>query len=210
MTTLILIDQGRLWKRHMAMAQIGAMPNGGVNRPALSQGDAHARSLLAHWAEELGFSVETDPIGNLFIHRPGTDETLAPVVAGSHLDTQPTGGKFDGAFGVLAAFEALQAIHEAGIPTRHPIEVVSWTNEEGSRFQPGCSGSSAFTGAVPLEKHLDAVDRDGITARDALAAVLSTERGMPVMSYRAGAEAGGSRSTGRHRDRHSGIALVRN
>ena len=81
---------------------------------------------------------------------------------------------------MLAAFEALQAINEAGIVTRRPIEVVSWTNEEGSRFQPGCSGSSAFTGAVPLEKHLDAVDRDGITARDALAAVLSTERGMPI------------------------------
>ena len=145
----------------------------------------------------------------------------APVVAGSHLDTQPTGGKFDGAFGVLAAFEALQAINEAGIVTRRPIEVVSWTNEEGSRFQPGCSGSSAFTGAVPLEKHLDAVDRDGITARDALAAVLSTERGMPIrplglpdrrvpgMPYRAGAEAGGSRRAGRHRDGHSGITLVR-
>lgn len=138
---------------------------------------------LARWAEELGFSVETDPIGNLFIHRPGTDETLPPVMAGSHLDTQPTGGKFDGAFGVLAAFEALQAIHEAGIATRHPIEVVSWTNEEGSRFQPGCSGSSAFTGAVPLEQHLEAVDRDGITARDALAAVLSTERGMPMRPW---------------------------
>ena len=180
MTTIIPIDQGRLWKRHMAMAQIGALPGGGVNRPALSQGDAQARSLLARWAEELGFSVETDPIGNLFVHRPGADDSLPPVLAGSHLDTQPTGGKFDGAFGVLAAFEALQAIHEAGIVTRRPIEVVSWTNEEGSRFQPGCSGSSAFTGAVPLEKHLDAVDRDGISARDALAAVLSTERGMPV------------------------------
>ncbi|UEM06400.1 Zn-dependent hydrolase [Skermanella rosea] len=180
MTSIPYIDEARLWKRHMAMAKIGALPGGGVNRPALSPGDAQSRSLLARWAEELGFSVATDPIGNLFVRRPGTDDSLAPVMSGSHLDTQPTGGKFDGAFGVLAAFEALQAIHEAGIVTKRPIEVVSWTNEEGSRFQPGCSGSSAFTGAIPLDRILAAVDRDGIAARDALAAVLASERGMAV------------------------------
>ncbi|EWY36220.1 hypothetical protein N825_29290 [Skermanella stibiiresistens SB22] len=180
MTRIPYIDEARLWKRHMAMAKIGALPGGGVNRPALSPGDAQSRSLLARWGDELGFSVATDPIGNLFLRRAGTDDSLPPVISGSHLDTQPTGGKFDGAFGVLAAFEALQAIHEAGVVTKRPIEVVSWTNEEGSRFQPGCSGSAAFTGAVPLDQILQAVDRDGISARDALAAVLASERGMPV------------------------------
>ena len=98
------------------------------------------------WAAVYGFSVTTDEIGNLYVRREGTDPIAAPIMTGSHLDSQPTGGKFDGAYGVVGGFEALAAIHESGILTTRPIEVVAWTNEEGSRFQPGCAGSAIFSG----------------------------------------------------------------
>lgn len=119
------IDEQRLWDRHMAMAQIGATPKGGVNRQALSPEDVKARRLLISWARELGFAVSTDDVGNLFVRRKGRDPNAAPVLTGSHLDSQPTGGKFDGTYGVLAGFEALQAIHEAGMVTQRPLEVAA-------------------------------------------------------------------------------------
>ncbi|HYD65171.1 M20 family metallo-hydrolase [Azospirillum sp.] len=184
------VREDRLWQRLMDMAAIGARPDGGVDRPALSPDDAAARSLLASWAREQGFSVSTDPIGNLFVRRAGREGGAAPVLTGSHLDTQPMGGKFDGAYGVMAGFEALQAMNDAGIETRRPVELVAWTNEEGSRFQPGCMGSQVFAGALPLEKALVSVDRAGTTAREALAAVLAGEpemavrdAGLPVHAY---------------------------
>lgn len=174
------VSETRLWERHMAMAAFGGRGDGGVNRQALSPEDAAARSQLAAWARGLGFAVATDPIGNLFVRRDGTDPVAAPVVTGSHLDSQPTGGKFDGASGVLAGLEALQAMNDAGVVTRRPVEAVAWTNEEGSRYQPGCMGSSVHAGVLPLETALARTDRDGVAARDALAAVLATEPDMAV------------------------------
>ncbi|WP_029007378.1 M20 family metallo-hydrolase [Azospirillum halopraeferens] len=174
------VDEGRLWGRLMALAAVGARPDGGVDRPALSMQDAQARSLVAGWARDLGFAVATDPIGNLFVRRAGRDPDAAPVLTGSHLDTQPMGGRFDGAYGVIAGLEALHAMNDAGISTRRPVELVAWTNEEGARFQPGCMGSAVFTGALALETALAAVDRDGMTAREALAAVLAGEPEMAI------------------------------
>src|SRR5689334_15098750 len=131
-------DEQRLWQRHMDMAKLGATPRGGVRRLALDANDNKARALLAEWARARNFSVFLDEIGNLYIRRRGTDESLPPVLSGSHTDTQPSGGKFDGIYGVLAAFEALEAIDEAGIATRRPIEAVVWTDEEGgARFPQG-------------------------------------------------------------------------
>lgn len=166
------IDEQRLWDRHMTMAQIGATPKGGVNRQALSPEDVQARRLLVSWARELDFEVSTDEVGNLFVRREGAEPDATPVLTGSHLDSQPTGGKFDGAYGVLAGFEALQAIHEAGIVTKRPIEVVAWVNEEGSRFQPGCMGSVIFTGKHQLPDFLSNQDKEGIRLGDALQASL--------------------------------------
>jgi N-carbamoyl-L-amino-acid hydrolase len=130
------VDKARLWQRHMDMAAIGALPRGGVNRPALSADDGRARRQLVDWAVGLGFTAATDPIGNLFIRRAGRRDDSAPVLTGSHLDTQPTGGKFDGAFGVLAGLEALQALNDAGIETERPIELVAWTNGKDRVFSP--------------------------------------------------------------------------
>ena len=134
------VNEQRLWQRHTDMARLGGTPKGGVNRQALSAEDAAARNQLMAWAKRRGFEVFTDPIGNLFVRRPGTDPQAAPVMSGSHMDSQPTGGRFDGMYGVLAAFEALEALEDAGIGTRRPVMAVAWTNEEGSRFQPCAMG----------------------------------------------------------------------
>ena len=157
----------------MVMAQIGATPRGGVNRQAFSPEDGRARQLLVAWARELGFTVSIDAVGNLYVCRAGSDATAAPVLTGSHLDSQPTGGKFDGAYGVLAGFEVLEALQHAGVATRRPIELVCWSNEEGSRFQPGCMGSSVFTGKRQLSEFLTDTDKDGITVQEALQATLA-------------------------------------
>ena len=162
------VDEGRLWDRHMAMAKIGATAKGGCNRAALTDLDIEARALFAGWARELGFGCSIDSAGNLFARREGRDPDAPPVVSGSHLDTQPSGGRFDGIFGVLAALEALEAIETAGIDTVHPLEAAVWTNEEGVRFQPGCLGSLAFTYPDRLEAVLDTVDEDGVTLRQAV------------------------------------------
>jgi N-carbamoyl-L-amino-acid hydrolase len=184
------IDEARLWRRHMDMGRIGATPRGGLNRPALSADDAEARAMLAGWARARGFTVAIDPIGNLFVRRAGSDSSAAPILTGSHLDTQPTGGKFDGIYGVLAGFEALEALEDGKRTTRRPIEVVVWTNEEGARFQPGCMGSMAFAGTMKLDGLLGVRDRAGTTVADALALLRQRladvpERalGFPVAGY---------------------------
>ena len=138
------VDPDRLWRRLMEMAEIGATADGGVNRQALSAEDATARQLMVAWAADLGLEPSTDEIGNLYLRRAGSDPQADPVLTGSHLDSQPSGGKFDGAYGVIAGVEALQAIASAGIETRRPIEVVAWTNEEGSRFAPAMVSSGVF------------------------------------------------------------------
>ena len=167
------VREDRLWQRHAEMAKLGGTPKGGVNRQALSPEDAAARNLLASWATARGFSIFTDAIGNLFVRRQGSDPGLAPVASGSHMDSQPTGGRFDGMYGVLAAFEALEALEDAGIQTRRPLMAVAWTNEEGSRFQPGAMGSAVFAGRYKLDDMLGVKDWEGVSLGEALAATLN-------------------------------------
>ncbi|MBL8671206.1 MAG: Zn-dependent hydrolase [Alphaproteobacteria bacterium] len=155
------IDGERLWRRLMSMAEIGATAKGGVNRPTLSPDDVRAKRLLADWARARGFAVSQDALGNLFVRRAGR-EGAAPVMTGSHLDSQPTGGKFDGAYGVLAGLEVIEAIDDAGIETRRPIEVAAWTNEEGWRFQPGCTGSLHYTRQIDLARLAGVRDWNGV------------------------------------------------
>ena len=173
------VDESRLWSRQMAMAEIGATERGGVNRAALSDEDRRARRLMLEWAGDRGFEVATDDIANLYIRLPGRQADAAPVVTGSHLDSQPRGGKFDGAYGVVGGFEALEAIARAGIEPERPIDVVAWTNEEGGRFQPGAMGSAVFAGVARLEDQLGTVDTQGITLEDALAETLASTPGLP-------------------------------
>ena len=173
------------------MARLGSTPLGGVKRLALTDLDNQARADLAAWAAGLGFDAFLDPIGNLFLRREGSDPGLPPVMSGSHTDTQPSGGRFDGAYGVLAACEALEAIHQAGVKTRRAIEAVVWTCEEGgARFPMGVMGSAAFVGAKPLADILALKDDDGETVGDALqstrAALPTTKArllGMPVHAF---------------------------
>ena len=166
------IREERLWRRHADMARLGGTPKGGVNRQALSAEDAAARNLLGSWARARGFAISTDAIGNLFVRREGTDPNALPVMSGSHMDSQPTGGRFDGMYGVLAAFEALEALEDAGVKTKRPVVAVAWTNEEGSRFQPGAMGSAVFAGHNDLDEMLQAKDWKGVVLKDALAETL--------------------------------------
>jgi N-carbamoyl-L-amino-acid hydrolase len=162
------VDSDRLWQRHMTMATHGATASGGVKRLALTPEEAAARGQMMAWAAPLKLEVSTDAAGNVFFRLPGSDADAPAVLTGSHLDTQPTGGKFDGVYGVLAGLEAVEAIIAAGIKPRRPIDIVAWMNEEGSRFAPGMMGSAAFAGARPLDKVLRSKDADGVTVSDAL------------------------------------------
>jgi beta-ureidopropionase / N-carbamoyl-L-amino-acid hydrolase len=179
-----LIDPARLWERHMLMARHGATAKGGVNRQALSAEDVAARRALIEWGYSLGLQAATDPAGNLFLRLAGSDAQAAPVMTGSHIDSQPTGGKFDGVYGVLAGLEAIAAIRAAGVAPRRSIEVVAWMNEEGSRFAPGMMGSSVFSGVTPLEDILGVVDAQGVTVKQALGEVLAAFPGLPVWPLR--------------------------
>ena len=162
------VNGARLWQSLMDLAKIGGTPKGGVCRLALTDLDRQGRDLFSQWAREAGCTIRVDAIGNIFARRAGVDDSLPPVVTGSHIDTQPTGGKFDGNYGVLAGIEVLRTLNDAGIRTRAPLEVAVWTNEEGSRFVPVMMGSGVFVGAFTLEHALKAEDHDGISVRDAL------------------------------------------
>ena len=164
----LTIDQARLWQAHLDMAAIGATPEGGSDRPALSAQDAAARTLLLSWCEPLQLHMERDGIGNVFLRRRGREQRPA-IAFGSHLDTVPTGGRFDGAFGVLAGLEAMRTLDAAGITTAAPLELVVWTNEEGSRFPPAMMGSRVHAGDLPLDRALTTADDDGVTVAEALA-----------------------------------------
>jgi len=157
------VDGQRLWDSLMKMAQIGATEKGGVCRLALTDLDKQSRDLFISWCEEAGCRITVDPVGNIFARRPGRNNALPPIVAGSHLDSQPTGGKFDGAYGVLAGLEVLRVLNDGAVETEAPVEVVVWTNEEGSRFAPAMMGSGAFAGLFPVEEILAAEDVDGKT-----------------------------------------------
>ena len=162
------IDGARLWRSLMDLAAIGATEKGGVKRLALSDLDRQGRDLVVRWGREAGLAVTVDQIGNVFMRREGRNPALPPIVTGSHVDTQPTGGKFDGNYGVLAGLEVVRTLNERGIRTEAPIEVAFWTNEEGSRFVPVMMGSGVFCGAFSLETAYAARDVDGKTVREEL------------------------------------------
>ncbi len=162
------IDGKRLWAALEAMAAIGATPAGGVRRLALSDEDRHARDLFVRWVKDAGCAVRVDDLGNIYGRRAGADPQAPSVVFGSHLDTVPTGGKFDGALGVIAGLEVIRALNDAGVRTRAPLEVVNWTNEEGARFAPAMLASGVVFGRFTLEEAYAARDADGHTFVDEL------------------------------------------
>ncbi|MBP0639306.1 Zn-dependent hydrolase [Cupriavidus sp. AcVe19-6a] len=165
------IDGERLWDTLMRLATIGATPKGGVCRLALTDLDRQGRDFFVAEAKAAGCSIRVDAIGNIFARRAGRDDALPPVMTGSHIDTQPTGGKFDGNYGVFAGIEVLRTLADAGIVTDAPLEVAVWTNEEGSRFVPVMMGSGAFIGEFALADVLQQRDRDGICVGQALQAI---------------------------------------
>lgn len=173
------VSSDRLWNRHEQLARIGATAAGGVNRQALSPEDVAACRQLIHWGEALGMRPSRDAAGNIFLTLPGSDADAAPVLSGSHLDTQPTGGKYDGVYGVLAALEACEAILAAGLQTRRSIEVVAWMNEEGSRFAPGMMGSAVFSGARTLADMGSVQDAQGVSVGTALREVAAALADIP-------------------------------
>ncbi|KVS09856.1 Zn-dependent hydrolase [Burkholderia multivorans] len=151
---MMRVNRQRLWDSLMEMATIGATARGGSCRLALSDDEVRGRRRFIAWCEAAGCEIRIDPIGNLFARRPGTEPDAPAVMCGSHLDTQPLGGRFDGVYGVLAGLEAIRTLSEHGIATRHPIDVVAWTNEEGSRFTPGMMGSAVYAGKLDLDDAL--------------------------------------------------------
>jgi beta-ureidopropionase / N-carbamoyl-L-amino-acid hydrolase len=162
------INADRLWQTILDMAEIGPTADGGSCRLALSTEDAAARALLLTWCEPIGLKFEQDAIRNMFLRREGANAAAGVVAFGSHLDTVPTGGRFDGAFGVLAGLEVIRALQEAGAQTKASLELVNWTNEEGSRFKPAMMGSRVFAGDMELGAALATVDDNGISVARAL------------------------------------------
>lgn len=167
----IAIDGDRFWSTLMASAEIGKGPRGGLARLTLSKADSEVRDLFARWCRDAGYGLTVDRLGNMFARRAGTDDSLPPVVIGSHLDTQAAGGRFDGIVGVLAGLEILRALDDQGIETKRAIEVVNWTNEEGGRFPPPMLCSGVFAGIHDLDWALARTDEAGITVAEALDAI---------------------------------------
>ena len=165
------INADRLWGTLMETARIGGTAEGGVRRLALSEEDRQVRDWLKAACTTLGCTVTVDELGNMFAYRPGTDPDATPVAMGSHLDTQPTGGKFDGVLGVLAGLEVLRTLDQAGYVTRRPLMLVNWTNEEGSRFSPAMMAAGAHAGVFTADYINGRVDAEGITFRSALDAI---------------------------------------
>jgi N-carbamoyl-L-amino-acid hydrolase len=165
------IDGKRLWDSLMAMAEIGATPKGGVRRLTLTELDRQGRERFAEWCRALGLTVRVDAIGNMFARREGRDPSRPPVLFGSHLDSQPSGGKFDGALGVIAGLEVMRSLHDLGITTEAPLELVNWTDEEGSRFGHSLMGSGVWAGVYPQDKVYALPDVEGVTVGEALEAI---------------------------------------
>ena len=164
----VRVNGARLWDSLMEMAKIGATPKGGCKRLTLTDLDKQSRQLFRRWCESEGCTVKVDEMGNMFARRRGEDDTLAPVMMGSHLDTQPTGGKFDGALGVLGALEVVRSLNDLKIRTRRPIEVANWTNEEGSRYAPAMISSGVFAGVYTKEFAYSRLDGEGKAFGDEL------------------------------------------
>lgn len=180
------IDSRRLWDTLMALAAIGGTPAGGVCRLALSDEDRRARDQLARWCEAEGARVEVDAVGNLFARRAGRDPQAPAVLSGSHLDTQPNGGRFDGAYGVVAALEVMRTLQEHGLETRRAFELVAWSNEEGTRFAPSMMGSMAFANLLGEQEVLDRTDTAGLRYGDELERIGYRGRGLshrPLAAY---------------------------
>ena len=166
---MIGVNGDRLWQSLMDLAKIGATEKGGCNRQALTDEDGRGRSLFIDWCEAAACQVRVDQMGNIFARRPGTDAQAPAVITGSHLDTQPTGGRFDGVYGVLAGLEVMRSLNEQQIETQHPFEVVVWTNEEGARFSPAMIGSGVWSGTFDLDYGWSRTDKQGVTIKQALA-----------------------------------------
>jgi len=164
----IYINSKRLQKWIRDFAKIGGTPKGGVHRLTLTDLDKQARDLFVELAEEAGCSIKIDSMGNIFARRSGEDNTLNPILIGSHIDSQPLGGKYDGIYGVLAALEVIYSLNDHKIKTDRPIDVVSWTNEEGARFAPAMIGSAVFSRLMPVNEGWACKDASGKTIRDEL------------------------------------------
>lgn len=185
-TDTLRVDRARLARLFERSNAIGATAAGGLSRLALSEQDAEMRDQFCAWGREQGYDVSVDAIGNIALRRAGRDPGRAPVVAGSHLDTQPSGGRYDGIFGVLAGLEVLMRCDDLGLETEAPLEVICWTNEEGARFAPAMMGSAVFTQRLALAEALETRDRAGTRVGDALRAIgYAGERrpGYPVDAY---------------------------
>jgi N-carbamoyl-L-amino-acid hydrolase len=161
----------RLWESLTETAKFGATAKGGLCRLTLSEEDAQVRRWFVAACEAAGCTVSLDEIGDIFARREGSDPSLAPIAIGSHLDTQPTGGRFDGILGVLAGLEVIRTLNDAGIVTRHPIEIIDWTNEEGARFAPAMLASGVFAGAFEVEYARTREDKNGVRFDQALEAI---------------------------------------
>ena len=167
-TPNLRVNGERLWDSLAEMAKIGATEKGGCCRLALTDLDKQGRDLFSDWCRDAGCTIKVDKMGNIFARREGRNNDLAPIITGSHLDTQPTGGRFDGVFGVLAGLEVVRSLNDLGYETERPIEVAVWTNEEGSRFAPAMVSSGVFSGEFSLEYGLSRADEDGKTMGEEL------------------------------------------
>jgi N-carbamoyl-L-amino-acid hydrolase len=165
------INADRLWASIHEMAEIGPGVAGGSNRQTLTDDDARGRALFQRWCADAGMSMGVDTMGNMFATRPGTDQGALPVYMGSHLDTQPTGGRYDGVLGVLAGLEAVRTLNDLGIKTKHPIVVANWTNEEGTRFAPAMLASGVFAGVLEQDYAYSRLDAEGKSFGDELARI---------------------------------------
>ncbi|TWA72807.1 N-carbamoyl-L-amino-acid hydrolase [Azospirillum brasilense] len=180
------IDGDRLWRTLMDLATIGATPKGGLCRLALTDLDREGRDLFVRWCEEAGCTVTVDEVGNIFARRAGRNPDRPAVCMGSHLDTQPTGGRFDGIYGVLAGLEVIRSFNDQGIETDAPIDLIVWTNEEGARFSPPMLGSGVAMGVFTLDHVLDIRDTDGVRLGDELARI-GYKGEVPVTGHAMGA-----------------------
>lgn len=185
------VNSERLWKSLQDHSEHAAIPGGGICRETLTEADRYGRDMFAEWCEASGLEVACDELGNMFCTRPGTSPDLPALAIGSHLDTQPTGGKYDGILGVLAGLEVCRTLNDAELATERPLTIVNWTNEEGSRFTPSMSGSGAYSGVFDKDWVLDQVDSDGVSVREALQSI----------GY-AGGEPLGARKFWRHLELH--------
>src|ERR1041385_8636273 len=186
MTTNIRLNRDRLWDSLMELAKIGATEKGGVKRLALTDLDREARDLFVRWCKEAGCSVSAAKMGNIFARRPARAPSLPPVMTGTHIDSQPTGGKFDGAYGVLAGLEVVRTLNDYNYETNAPVEVAVWTNEEGSRFAPAMVASGVFAGVFDEEYGLSRKDLDGKTMGEELKRI-GYAGDLPVGNHKFGA-----------------------